>query len=260
MTCECIQSVIEYTRRVSYEIILVDNGSSECDPEKFAHEFPQITVVKSKINLGFAGGNNLGIRHAKGRVLLLLNSDVLLCEDAVSNCYSRLVKEDNVGVITCKLVYPDMTIQRQCHQLPSVRLSLIELLRIHKFWSSKKRSKILLNGYFAHDVEAYPERIWGTFFMFPQTLLQEFPQHILSETFFMYGEDTEWCYIITRMIRKKILYYPATMVIHRVGASNFTNKWSVIKKNREIFLHKYYNKKAAWMIALIDNISKTKRA
>ena len=91
LTCQCIQSVIDLTGQVTYEIILVDNASSECDASLFKEKFPSITLVKNPDNSGFAKGNNLGIQHALGDIILLLNSDTYLTEDAVSK--SELIQE-----------------------------------------------------------------------------------------------------------------------------------------------------------------------
>src|SRR5712675_1513772 len=84
LTSNCIRSVIQFTRGLKYEIILVDNASTECDPENFLEEFPQVKLIKNKINGGFAYGNNEGIRQASGEFILLLNSDIVLQEDSVS--------------------------------------------------------------------------------------------------------------------------------------------------------------------------------
>src|SRR5437763_942905 len=78
LTCNCIESVIQYTTTIPYEIILVDNASTECDAELFKKRFPQIKLVKNPENNGFAKGNNLGIKHAEGDAILLLNSDTYL--------------------------------------------------------------------------------------------------------------------------------------------------------------------------------------
>src|SRR6187551_458695 len=83
LTSNCIRSVVEQTKNVSYEIILVDNASVEKDAVEFSNIFPQIVLVKSSTNLGFAKGCNLGIEHSKGDYILLLNSDTVLVNNAV---------------------------------------------------------------------------------------------------------------------------------------------------------------------------------
>src|SRR4051812_12404319 len=84
LTSDCIRSVIAFTIGLEYEIILVDNASTECAPEEFLKEFPAVQLVKSETNGGFAYGNNLGIQHASGTRILLLNSDTALTEDSIS--------------------------------------------------------------------------------------------------------------------------------------------------------------------------------
>ena len=75
LTCDCISSVLKHTKMVSYEIVLVDNASTERNPALFLEKFPSIKLVKSEKNLGFAGGNNLGINIATGDYFFLINND-----------------------------------------------------------------------------------------------------------------------------------------------------------------------------------------
>src|SRR5690554_2468588 len=206
LTCECIESILDKTKGVSYEVILVDNDSKECNPDLFKEKFPFITLIKSKKNLGFSKGNNLGIENSKGDVVLLLNSDTVLVNDAISICYNRLIKEKEIGVITSKLIYPSGIIQQQCRKFESLTTLLIEQLRIHKLWSKEKRGKKMLGFYFDHQTEVNPDMIWGTFFMFKREILTCFPENKLAETFFMYGEDHEWCYQLKTFTDYHILY------------------------------------------------------
>src|SRR5690554_1692874 len=185
LTCECIESILDKTKGVSYEVILVDNGSVECDPDLFKEEFPMINLIKSKLNLGFSKGNNLGIKSSKGEMVLLLNSDTVLENDAISICYNRLIREKRVGVITSKLIYPNGEVQKQCRRFETISRLLIEQLRIHKLWSKEKRGKKMLGFYFDHQTEVNPDMIWGTFFMFKREILTCFPENKLAETFFM---------------------------------------------------------------------------
>src|SRR6185436_7017921 len=84
LTGDCIRSVINHTKGVEYEIIVVDNASTETDPGRFLIDFPSIKLVKSAVNAGFARGNNLGIEKATGDHILLLNNDTILQDDSIS--------------------------------------------------------------------------------------------------------------------------------------------------------------------------------
>src|SRR5690348_14253877 len=110
-TCNCIQSLIDKTMGVDYEIILVDNASSECNPDLFKEKFPQIILIKNSENSGFAAGNNLGIKHAKGEFILLLNSDTVFIENSILFIYEKCKPINNLGAATIQLIFPDGTIQ-----------------------------------------------------------------------------------------------------------------------------------------------------
>ena len=111
LTYNCIQSIYDKCHGLDYEIILVDNSSNECNPDVFLEKFPNIVLVKSRENAGFSKGNNLGIEKAIGQYILLLNSDTVLVNDAVSICYEYLHSHATVGVVTTKLIFPDGRIQ-----------------------------------------------------------------------------------------------------------------------------------------------------
>src|SRR5689334_20904410 len=106
LTSNCIRSVIQYTTGGSYEIILVDNASTERDARDFLKEFPQLRLIKSEVNGGFAHGNNLGVEIAKGEYILLLNSDTVLREDSIFKCLNFMKEGQNIGVAGCRMIFP----------------------------------------------------------------------------------------------------------------------------------------------------------
>jgi GT2 family glycosyltransferase len=219
LTCNTIRSVIKFTTGVEYEIILVDNASPECDADLFVKEFPGIKLIKSPENVGFAKGNNLGIKSAVGKYILLLNSDVVLIENSILNCFSKLFSlSKDTAAITCKLIYPDGRIQYQCNRFPGITNEVIEFTRLHKLFSEKKRANQFLSSYFDHLTDINPDWIWGTFFMFKMEYLSLLPEKKLNEDYFMYCEDMKWCYDF-KQAGKNVYYFAGTAVIHFVGQS-----------------------------------------
>ena len=97
LTCNCIESIIAYTKNVRYEIIVVDNASTKDNADDFLKKFPNITLVKSLENGGFAKGNNLGIAHAQGDTILLLNSDTVLMDDSISYAAKYVNDHPRIG-------------------------------------------------------------------------------------------------------------------------------------------------------------------
>jgi GT2 family glycosyltransferase len=252
LTVNCIKSIITYTKQVSYEIILVDNHSSECNPEDFRLLFPEIKLVKSKENIGFSKGNNLGIDFSTGQVILLLNSDTELISDSISMCYQVLMLETNLGVLTCQLIFPNSVIQNNCQSFPSITNLLIEKFRINKILNKKYQSAKLQGFYWNYNLSGYPDWVWGTFFMFKKCTLNLLPNSKLDDGFFMYMEDMQWCWDM-KAVGLKIKYISETKVIHHLTASSTKNeKLENIQKNYQIFLDKNYSK---WRTFFINRLS-----
>ena len=238
ITCNCVSSIIENTFGVEYEIIIVDNGSTESSPVSFQHLFPTIQLISSKGNIGFAKGNNLGIEKAQGKYILLLNSDTVLNSDAVSLCKNFLDNHSKVAVVTCLLEYPDGQIQHNCQRYPSARYKLFELLRLQKVFGNKTGGRILLGSFFDYRSMVYADWVWGTFFMFRKDLLSHFLNKRLADDFFMYGEDMQWC-IDFRKLGYKIAFLPDASIVHLYGKSNGP-KNDMMKKNIDSIMLKYY--------------------
>jgi len=224
VTCDCIESVLKHTKGVAYEIVLVDNASPKDNPDLFIERFPSVQLIKNPENNGFAKGNNLGIRHAKGDVILLLNSDTILTEDSISICAKELAQNTNTGFLTCRLVYADGKYQHNARAFRSIRNELLDLARpLLKLMPYKQRAKLMLNQYFQGDFSTSCDWVSGAFMMFHKSLLQKLPEQKLDERFFMYGEDMLWCYHAIQAGYNN--YFTAdTTVIHIANASTEPEK------------------------------------
>lgn len=243
LTSEAIVSVQQHTHGVSYEIIVVDNASTECDPGRFLEQFPAVRLVRNPENSGFAKGNNLGIAHAMGETLLLLNSDAAVLNDALTLTYRALVADPRLGVATGQLRYPDGRLQYQCGRFPSLRLQLVELLRLQKAMSAQRRGEVLLGTFFGHETPFRPDWVWGTYFHVKSQVLVELPDGKLPDDFFMYAEDLQWCYAI-RKLGYDIEYVPYARILHHFAQSTKQdkklNQLNMILRNEDSFLRREY--------------------
>lgn len=220
LTKKCIESVFTKTIATPFEIILIDNASTECKPEIFLELFPAIQLAKSRQNVGFAGGNNLGISKANGEYILLLNSDTELLNDAVTEAIAVFEQEADIGVLSGQLLSPDGSIQAQAGRFPSIMRELRELFRLNKLLSPKQRAHYYLGTECDYNVPIDADWVWGAFFLFRKSDLEFFPDKKLHETFFMYGEDMQWCYHFKKILNKRIVVHPAPKILHHVGASD----------------------------------------
>ncbi|MBC7889821.1 MAG: glycosyltransferase family 2 protein [Ferruginibacter sp.] len=254
LTSKCIASIHEKLTGVEYEIVLVDNASAECDPHLFTQQFPDIKLIISKINTGFAGGNNLGILHASGDYILLLNSDTELINNAPKICLDHLRANKDTGIATCQLIYPDGTIQFNCRRFRTISWELLEIFPLYKLLPKAKKEALMLHRYFDHQRFANCDWVWGTFMLFPKTILQQLPQKKLPEDFFMYCEDVLWCWEFKRL-GYQVHFLPQAKLMHIHKGSANKDKLKKIRlisiKNHGKFMKKFYPDFRWYIFAMI---------
>ncbi len=243
LTCNCIASLKEKLLDVSYEIILVDNASVECNADQFKEKFPFITLIKSPDNTGFTGGNNIGVEAAQGEYLLLLNSDTELINNAPKICLDYIKANKEVGMVSCQLQYPDGRIQHTCRRFRTISWELLEIFPFYKLMPKHKREMLMLHHYFDHQSFADVDWVWGAYMLFPRTIIQQLPKKKLSDDFFMYCEDTLWCWDF-KQLGYKIHFLPQAKLMHVHKGSVSKDKWIKIRttsiKNHATFMKKFY--------------------
>ncbi len=254
LTCNCIQSIYDKLTEVDFEIVLVDNASVECDPHLFTNKFPGIHLVISPVNSGFTGGNNLGVDNAKGAYLLLLNSDTELINNAPKICLDHLLQHKEVGMTTCQLLYPDGRIQYNCRRFRTISWELLEIFPLYKLLPKAKREALMLHHYFDHQSFANCDWVWGAFMLFPKSIIQQLPKKKLSDDFFMYCEDTLWCWDF-KQLGYKIHFLPQAKVMHVHKGSVSKDKWLKIRttsiRNHAQFMKKFYPDFRWYVFAII---------
>jgi GT2 family glycosyltransferase len=230
LTSDCVRSVIQFTKEIDYEIIVVDNASTNCSPEQFLIEFPHIKLIKSLINGGFAHGNNLGIEKAGGQYILLLNSDTILKENSIAKSLNFLRQHENAGIAGCRMTYPDNIVQHTARKFRSISWELLDLFRfIPMLMQYQKRSRLMLGKYFKCDENIECDWVNGAFFLFPRKILEQLPEKKLDDRFFMYGEDQLWCQQI-KNLGYKVLFYAGTTIVHISSGSTDLKKQLALRK------------------------------
>lgn len=220
LTRACITSIIELTQGIDYEIVLVDNASTEGGLDTLPIEFPSVKLIRNKYNIGFAKANNIGIHNSSGEFILLLNSDTELQDNAVGLALNIITADNTIGVLSGQLISPDGSIQAQAGRFPSISREIRELFRLNKLLSPKQRAHYYLGTECDYNAPIDADWVWGAFFLFRKSDLEFFPDKKLHETFFMYGEDMQWCYHFKKKLNKRIVIHPAPKIMHHVGASD----------------------------------------
>jgi GT2 family glycosyltransferase len=246
LTYNCIKSIKEKVKDISYEIVLVDNASNECDPKKFLEDFPDIKLIVSTINTGFAGGNNVGLKQADGEYILLLNSDTELLNNAPKICLDYVQQHREIGIATAQLTYPDGSIQYNCRRFRTISWELLEIFPFYKLLPKKKAEELMLHHYFDHQRSLQCDWVWGAFMLFPKRIISQLPQQKLSDDFFMYSEDVLWCWEFKKL-GYQIHFLAEAKVMHINKGSSSSERMLAVKKsiikNHAAFMKKFY---AGW--------------
>jgi GT2 family glycosyltransferase len=260
LTSNCIRSIYDKVSGLDVEIILVDNASHERNPDDFINIFPEIILIKSEQNLGFAKGNNLGIAQAKGEYILLLNSDCELLNNAPMLSYNYMKENKSCGLSTVQLQYPNGKLQYNCRRFRTISWELLEVVPLYLLLPKMKREELMLHHYFNHQRQIACDWVWGAYMFFPSKLLQQLPGVKLAEDFFMYCEDTLWCWQI-KQLGYTINFLPEAKVMHiHKGSSSSKNKSHFQQmgiKNHAIFMRKIY---PDWRWYVFNLIYKSKQA
>ncbi len=221
---DCIKSIKEKTSGIDYEIIIVDNASSDGSVEMIRHTFPDCKLIASDQNLGFVKGNNLAIKEASGKYIVYLNPDTTLVTNAITGMHNFLENNREYGAIGCKLIDQNGNIQYTCAAaFPTPFNTLSPLLLLDRIFPKSKLFAARELDYWNHEDSRDVECLSGACIMTRKNIIDDLGG--FDENIFMYSEDIDLCYQILRR-NWNIFYLASEIIIHHEGAS--TRK----KKNR----------------------------
>lgn len=247
LTCDCIRS-IKATAQVEHEIILVDNNSKECAPEKFLELFPDVKLIALKENVGFGRANNRGVKEAQGKYVLLLNSDTLVHQNTLDETVGYLESHPQIDILGCKVFTNGGAVQKTVYEYKG-ELSIFgtviffikrnavmkELIRLGVNAWHKRKAKAndhateISKGEAELKTQVEPtpnyengKRIGalnGVFLLLKRSVFNE--SKGFDPDFFMYDEETNW--FLKRLRKYNAVYYPYASIMHFYGKSNVYN-------------------------------------
>ena len=234
MTSKCVSLLADCLSKtpLSWEIIVVDNGSSdgtqkEISNFKFQIHNSNLKIIQNSKNVGFGKANNQGLKEASGEYVLFLNSDVFVDEKlGVADLLHYFKKHEKVGVITVRVNLPNGAIDPASHRgFPTLWRSFCYFLGLEKIFANIPLLNRMFGGYHlvyldmgkVHEIDSPT----GAFYIAPRDVLNSVKG--FDEDFFMYGEDLDLSFRIKKE-GYKILYVPQYNVVHHKGQSGIRNK------------------------------------
>ena len=206
-TCELIESLQRTIQSVSYEIIVVDNASRENEAEIIRQKYaPTVKTIRSQQNLGFSGGNNLGIKEAIGQYIFLINNDTYIDEDGLHSLVERLESHPNIGAVSPKIrfAFPPQLIQFAGY----TALSAITLRNEPVGCGSPDTG--------AFDTPHPSPYLHGAAMLVKREVIERVGP--MPDIFFLYYEELDWCTQMTRA-GYQLWYEPRCTVFHKESQS-----------------------------------------
>lgn len=253
---QCLFSVLKAAQHVSCEVFVVDNNSVDGSVGLIKSRFPQITLIENKINTGFSVANNQAIRLAKGDYVLLLNPDTVVQEDTFVKTVTFMDEHPDAGGLGVKMLDGQGNFAPESKRgLPTPSVAFYKMFGLSKlFPKSRKFGKYHLSYLPGNEVNEV-DVLSGAFMLMRKSLLDKIG--LLDETFFMYGEDIDLSYRITKAGYKNY-YFPLTQIIHYKGEStkrSSINYVLIFYKAMAIFSKKHFSGSHTFWFTFLINLA-----
>ncbi len=212
LTLAAVESVIKHEVSVPYEILVVDNASSDGTADLLRSRYPDVRVLENRENVGFANANNIGVKAANGEFVLLLNSDAYLIEEILPECLSLFQRMPGAGILALRLNNSDGSLQPGVFRFPTLFSAFTEIFHTTS-GITRDMTRFQLN------LDKALNRVdWatGAFLMVRKTDYLRVGG--MDESIFMYAEDIDFC---RRSLSQGIpcFYAPGKSLVHLGGGS-----------------------------------------
>lgn len=247
---DCLQSIFANQGELKLEVIVVDSASADGSAEMVAAEFPAVTLIACDENVGFPRGNNIGMRQASGRYVLLLNPDTVVVADALPIAVAYIEQHPDIGVLGVQLLNEDGSVQSSRRRFPSLMTGVFE-----STWLQAYAPQRLLQDYYVDDLAdsttADVDWVMGAFMLTRPEVIAQVGG--MDEAYFMYSEELDWCKRI-KTAGWRVVYYPEAQVIHYQGKSS--EQASILRhinfnRAKLRYFRKYHGRAAAGFLRLV---------
>lgn len=251
---QSLSSIEKALQGLRSEIFVVDNGSTDGSPAMVRMRFPGVKLIVNPENKGFAFANNQALREVKGEVVCLINPDTLVREDTFRVCVDYLRAHPQVGMVGCKILNPDGSLQLACRRsFPTPWVAFTKISGLSALFPKSRLFGKYNLTFLDPEIETEVEAISGSFMCVRRSAMEQVG--LLDPSFFLYGEDLDWCYRF-HTAGWKIVYLPSTQIVHYKGRSTQEAPFDplpVFYQAMHLFVKKHFHKWSVvpiWFIRL----------
>ncbi|MCS7154812.1 MAG: glycosyltransferase [Bacteroidota bacterium] len=224
---QALHSLERAAEGLAVEVFVVDNSSVDGTARMVRERFPGVQLLENAENVGFARANNQAIRLARGRYVLLLNPDTLLQEDTLRQMLAFMEAHPEAGAAGCKILTPEGRLAPESRRaFPTPATAFYRMVGLSRLFPRSRRFGRYNLSYLPEDEVAEIDALSGSFMFVRREAIEQVG--LLDESFFMYGEDLDWCYRI-QQAGWKIYYVPWTQIVHYKGESTKKSDLAYVK-------------------------------
>jgi len=240
----CLTSIFLETIGVSFEVIVIDNGSTDGTVEMIKCDFVDVLLIANCENKGFAAANNQGLIEARGKYSLLLNPDTVILDNAIAKVLSIADLNPNHAVVGCKVYENKDVVQLTCFSFPCFSVTLFNLTGLHKIFVRSRifgKEKMM---WWNRNSEREVDVVSGMFMFVRKEAINAVG--VMDEDYFVYAEEADWCYRFWEA-GWRCLFTPDAKILHLDGGGKSTAQISVkmfVQMQKSILI--YHKKNIGW--------------
>ena len=253
---ECLTALFQYPpTRAELEVIVVDNASEDDSAEMARAEFPTVRLIANQDNKGYAEGNNQALAQATGDYLLLLNPDVVVHPESLSNALEFMVVHSEASALGCRLRGKDGATQRSVRGFPDPGPVLWDFLKLSRLFPSSRVFGAYRMTWFRYEETAEVDQPMGSFLLLTRMAYETVGP--LDMQFPIFFNEVDWCWRAKREHGLRIYYSPEVVVTHYGGSSTKQVKADMIRESHQSLL-RFYDKhysSIAWPLRRLIRIA-----
>jgi GT2 family glycosyltransferase len=245
MTLACLRSIGEQTRETAHEVIVVDNASADGSAEAIAAEFPDLRLIRSRQNIGFARANNLAAGEARGKRLLLLNPDTVVIDRAIDRLAAFAAARPAAGIWGGRTLFGDRTLNpTSCWGRMTVWNLFCRAIGLTALFPGSERFNSEAYGDWRRDSVRQVDIVTGCLLLIEKRLWDELGG--FQPRYFMYGEEADLC-LRAKAAGAAPVFTPAATIIHHGSASDTGDKAVAVATARMTLIREHWAPLKRWL-------------
>ncbi|MGR8929521.1 MAG: glycosyltransferase family 2 protein [Gammaproteobacteria bacterium] len=224
---KCLSYLKASLEGLDYNIIIIDNASSDGSVNTIAEKFSECLLIKNTINNGFGRANNQALDYVQGKYVLLLNTDAFIEPDSLSKTVRYMDEHPKAGILGVKLVGRDSTLQPSCRHFPTPWNLFLERSGMNRFFPD---AQMVDNMEWDHAAVRSCDWVPGCFYLVRREVIDQVG--LFDPKYFLYYEEVDHCFA-AKKAGWEVHYYPYTSVIH-LGGESAKSEGAITESGRQL--------------------------